>query len=76
MDFNCWFQREGPMLLWGREAVGADRFAAFLQPRGLEAHGIVADPKLVDPARNDYRLAPDSPARTISDGGLPPGALP
>jgi hypothetical protein len=33
MDSNCWFQREGPLLLWGRETVGADRFAAFLGGR-------------------------------------------
>ena len=76
MDSNVWFQREGPLLLWGRETVGADRFAAFLGGRGLEARGFVADPKFVDPARNDFRLAPDSPARAVSDGGLPPGALP
>jgi hypothetical protein len=76
MDFNGWFQREGPLLLWGRETVGADRFVTFLQPRGLETHGIVADPKFVDPARNDYRLAPDSPLRAVSDNGQPPGALP
>ncbi|MCY3022935.1 MAG: hypothetical protein NTW87_28495 [Planctomycetota bacterium] len=76
MDYNCWFQSQGPLLLWGKETVPADKFAAFQQARGFDAHSIVADPKFAGPARNDYRLAPDSPARALSDQGAPAGALP
>jgi len=76
MDHNCWFQAQGPILLWGDEKVGPDRFAEFLKPRGFGAHSQVADPKFVDPARHDYRLAPDSPARAIAEEGMPAGALP
>ena len=39
--------------------------AAYLEQQrqiGLERHSLLADPKFVDPARQDYRLQPDSPA--------------
>jgi len=73
MDFNCWFQARGPLLLWGKETVEAERFAAFQRERGLDAHSIVADPKFVDAAQRDYRLAADSPARKLMDGDTPVG---
>ena len=65
MDDNCWFQPRGPWLLWGQETVGAEGFAAFMRPRGFDLHSLLVDPKFVDAARHDYRLAPDSPARAL-----------
>ena len=75
MDSNCWFQARGPALLWGRESIGAEGFAAFMNPRGLDLHSRLADPKFADPARRDYRLAPDSPARGLAGPGKSAGAL-
>jgi hypothetical protein len=75
MDYNCWFQPRGAVLLWGQQAVGSEGFAPFLHPRGLGIHAVRADPKFRDAARHDYRLATDSPARTLHAGGGPAGAL-
>jgi hypothetical protein len=75
MDYNCWFQAKGPLVLWGKENITAEQFSAFTKERGFDARSIVADPKFTDPAQNDYRLTPDSPARAIVDQGTPAGAL-
>ena len=76
MDYNCWFQPRGPILLWDQQKVGAEGFAAFMHPRGLDTHSLLAEPKFLDAARHDYRLAPDSPARALAGQGTPAGALP
>jgi hypothetical protein len=74
MDCNCWFQARGPLVLWQSEKVGPERFAAFMHARGFDRHSVLADPRFVDPARGDYRLAPDSPARALLDQGVPAGS--
>jgi len=76
MDYNCWHRPAGPILLWGQQSVGADGFKAHQQQRGFDAHSILAEPKFIDAARRDYRLAPDSPVRGLLDNGAPAGALP
>jgi hypothetical protein len=76
MDFNCWYQPTGPSLLWGKETVAADRLVHFLSPRGLDRNSVVANPMFIDPAHQDFRLAPRSPARSIVGDGSQPGALP
>ena len=76
MDHNCWFQPQGPLLLWNQEKIGADEFAAFCRPRGFDVNSKLVDPQFIAPAKNDFRLAPDSPARAIVDQRQPVGALP
>lgn len=41
------------------------------QARGMDRHSIVADPKFVDPERDDYRLRPDSPAFSLGFKPIP-----
>lgn len=65
MDYNCWFQTRGPLVLWGRESVAAEDFNAFMRARGFDAHSQVVDPKFVDAAGRDFRLQPESPAREV-----------
>ena len=74
MDGNCWYQAQGPMVLWHTQKVSAEEFAAFEHQRGLDAHSIVGDPQFIDPAHHDYHLAVGSPARQIGPAG-PAGAL-
>ncbi len=76
LDCNCWFEAEGPLLLWGRESVGAEGFAEHQRALGFSAHALVVDPEFVDAEARDYRLRPDSPARGLADDGVPVGALP
>jgi hypothetical protein len=76
MDSNCWFQRSGPLLLWGRTAVGTDGFADHQRSREFSADALVGEPTFVNAAERDYRLTADSPARKLQDNGVPVGALP
>ena len=76
MDRNCWFQSQGPILLWGKQQIGPEQFDSFQRQHGFDRHSKVADPKFAAPERNDYRLTRDSPARAIEQQGLPVGALP
>ncbi len=68
MSSNGWRQEHGAFLLWGTESVGADRFRDFLRARGFELRTWTADPKFADPAKRDYRLAPDSPLQGAGIG--------
>jgi hypothetical protein len=73
MDYNLWFSDDGVMAYWFGERI--EGFAEYQQTTGLDAHSTFADPKFIDPASGDYRLAPDSPARRIHPDGGPIGAL-
>jgi hypothetical protein len=72
-ESNIWHQPEGPILLWGREAVEPEELASFAEQQGLSGAWLLAEPGFLDPARRDYRLMPDSPARQSDP---PAGALP
>jgi len=76
MDNNCWFQRRGPLLLWGRAAVATDGFADHQRSRGFSAGALVVEPTFVNAERRDYHLRPDCPVRKLQDKGVPVGARP
>jgi hypothetical protein len=65
MQGNCWYQPTGAMIRLigpgGGEEYSMDQFSAFQAKYGLDKGSIAADPGLVDPAKGDFRLKPDSP---------------
>lgn len=74
MDYNGWFQAQGAVIRWGNEFLDKTTFLSFLQKHNLDLHSVFADPQFIAPAEHDYRLAQDSPLRTL-DKGQPAGAL-
>ncbi len=55
-DYNLYWRTDGKELVFNNETLDDWR------QRGLDRHSLVADPKFLDPAGDDFRLAPDSPA--------------
>ena len=53
-----------------KEAVLLDQWESW-QATGQDAHSILADPLFVDPAHDDYRLRPDSPAFKLGFKPIP-----
>jgi len=53
-----------------REAELSDEWEGW-QARGMDRHSVVADPLFVDPARDDYRLKPESPALRLGFKPIP-----
>jgi hypothetical protein len=72
MDFNLWFSQTGVMAYWFRQKIAG--FDEYRQTTGLDAHSQFADPAFVDAPHDDYRPAPDSPARKLRPDGGPVGA--
>ncbi|OGV74599.1 MAG: hypothetical protein A3K19_05825 [Lentisphaerae bacterium RIFOXYB12_FULL_65_16] len=74
MDYNVWFSTAGVMTRFFGKKI--EPFDEYQRATGLDAHSVFADPKFVDAANADFRLAPDSPARTLRADGGSVGALP
>ena len=53
-----------------REAITMTEWEAW-QEKGLDRHSVVADPRFVNPAEDDYRLQPDSPAFALGFKPIP-----
>ncbi|MFO0960538.1 MAG: right-handed parallel beta-helix repeat-containing protein [Isosphaeraceae bacterium] len=53
-----------------REVEMLDEWASW-QALGMDRHSKVADPRFVDPGKDDYRLRPDSPARGLGIEPIP-----
>lgn len=58
-DYNLYWNMAGPVVMQN----GVD-FAKW-QAKGRDVHGLVADPRFVDPKNGDFRLKPDSPALAL-----------
>jgi len=74
MERNCWWQPEGALLLWLRKPHARDAFGGWREQTGLGQGSVVADPRFVDAAGRDFRLAADSAARALSAEGGQVGA--
>jgi hypothetical protein len=73
-DYNVYFAAGGQEL----RVRGLDAETATLaawQQLGFDRHSIVADPLFVDPAKNDFRLRPDSPAYRLGFRPIPFGEI-
>ncbi len=72
-DENCyWMEGKQQLALWGcpwrpRHATYAS-LAAWQAARGQDARSLWADPQFVAPAKADWGLGPESPARKLGAG--------
>ena len=57
MDYNLYWHGGKPVVFPGNLTL-----EEWQKQRGQDLHSVIADPKFVDPANEDYRLQPDSPA--------------
>lgn len=70
-DGNLYFHNGLPLLTGTlRPGEKGDDFAAW-RKLARDTHSIVADPKFVNPAQDDYRLRPDSPAFKLGFKPIP-----
>jgi hypothetical protein len=72
VDYNLWYSEDGVMCRWFGKTIGG--FDEYRKTTGLDGHSIFAEPRFIDAAKGDYRLAPDSPAHKIRPDGGPVGA--
>jgi len=72
MDHNLWFSDQGVMANWFGKIL--ETFQDYQTTTGLDRQSVFADPRFIDPARGDFRLAPESPARKLRADGGPVGA--
>lgn len=57
MDYNLYWHGGKPVVFPGNLTL-----EQWQKERNQDLHSIIADPKFLDPAKEDYRLQPDSPA--------------
>jgi parallel beta-helix repeat protein len=69
-DRNLYWCRGGD-LAQGRARITPAGTYAQWRAAGHDEHTIIADPRFVDPARDDYRLRDDSPARSLGFADIP-----
>ena len=74
MDYGLWFEAEGTIAFFLRRRLPASDFAGYQDKTGFDAHSLFARPKFVAPATLDFRLAADSPGRTLPADGAVVGA--
>ncbi len=74
VDYNLWYEPDGCLAYWFRAKLPAEDVEEYREKTGFDRHSVFADPGFVDPASADFRLRPDSPARTVRTDGGPVGA--
>jgi len=70
-DRNLIWHKGSPLLIGGMKDVPAEEQWNKWHDMGLDRHSLVADPLFVDPANDDYRLRPDSPAFKLGFEPIP-----
>ncbi|MCX6954562.1 MAG: right-handed parallel beta-helix repeat-containing protein [Verrucomicrobia bacterium] len=60
----------GQPIRTGQKKAGMDEWAAW-QATGMDRTSVIDDPKFVDPAHDNYRLRPDSPAFALGFQPIP-----
>ncbi|MGD0111393.1 MAG: hypothetical protein ABSD48_05975 [Armatimonadota bacterium] len=61
IDHNLWLQSAGKMILLRDTSYDMAHFPDYQKELSLESHSVAAEPRFVDAAKRDYRLAPGSP---------------
>jgi parallel beta-helix repeat protein len=62
-DYNIYFTNTGDLRFRVEGLPGSPiTFSDWQKATGFDSHSVVADPMFVDPAHDDYRLRPESPA--------------
>jgi hypothetical protein len=61
MDHNLYYHAGDQPITF----PGGSTWQAWRQERGQDQHSLIADPRFVDPAQDDFRLRDDSPAREL-----------
>lgn len=69
-DYNVLWHAGQPVTIGLDHPPKIESFEAW-QKRGFDVHSLMADPKFVDPAKDDYRLQPDSPALKLGFQPIP-----
>lgn len=68
MDYNLYWHGGKPVVFPRNLTL-----EQWQKERGQDLHSLIADPKFVDPAKDDYRLQPDSPAFQLGFKPFDPG---
>jgi len=70
-DYNVIWHFGKPLLTERGSGAPPEQQWARWKAHGFEQHSVVADPRFVDPASDDYRLRPDSPAWRLGFQPIP-----
>ena len=74
LDGNCWFQPRGMLIRCCGKSFPADGSRSTRNGRAWMRTRFVGDPRFVNAAEHDFRLAPGSPARSIGESSDPGGS--
>lgn len=63
LDHNLWYFPAGPAAVkWAYNGKQYRSFKEYVKATGQDQHSIFADPRFVDPSKEDFHLQKDSPA--------------